>query len=134
MPPPDETAAAAEDEVELELDPEEDFSFFKFWLLPTDPLALANGGIGGGGGGAPTLAKERTRPGAPPDPEDADGPDDVAITADEDLSPLGLKMVAAVAALFNVDILGFPEEPCLGECVPNGDFGLLEAVLCFGLL
>lgn len=48
----------------------------------------------------------------------------------EDLSPLGL----AAVALFNVDILGFPDEPCLGECVPNGDFGLFEAVLCLGLL
>lgn len=37
-------------------------------------------------------------------------------------------------ALFKVDMLGLPEEPCLGECVPNGDLGLFEAVLCFGLL
>lgn len=50
---------------------------------------------------------------------------------------LRLRLVAAVA-LFNVDMLGFPEDPCLGECVPKGDLGLLDAVLllllCFGLL
>lgn len=49
------------------------------------------------------------------------------------LSPFGLRLVAV--ALFSVDMLGLPEDPCFGECVPNGDFGLLEAVFeCFGLL
>uniref|UniRef100_A0A1B0AIG6 Uncharacterized protein n=1 Tax=Glossina pallidipes TaxID=7398 RepID=A0A1B0AIG6_GLOPL len=48
----------------------------------------------------------------------------------EHLSPLGL----ATVAFFKVDILGLPEELCLGECVPNGDFGLFEATgECLGL-
>lgn len=58
---------------------------------------------------------------------------DVDVAADTDvgiLSTLGL----ATVAFFNVDILGLPEEPCFGEFVPNGDLGLFDAVLCFGLL
>lgn len=46
------------------------------------------------------------------------------------LSTFGFTTVA----FFNVDILGLPEDPCFGEFVPNGDFGLLDALLCFGLL
>lgn len=57
----------------------------------------------------------------------------------EDFSAFGLRLrLVAAVALFNVDMLGFPEDPCFGECVPKGDLGLLDAVLllllCFGLL
>lgn len=72
----------------------------------------------------PALAREREPPPAP---------------AVIDFSALGLRLrLVAAVALFRVDMLGFPEDPCLGERVPKGDFGLFEAVLllllCLGLL
>jgi len=106
--PPD-----ANDEME---DEEEELPMDLSFLMATGncPLLLAKGGTGLIMEGLPPAIELGVPVGILRGTARETAPEPTPPLPEEDFSDLGLRLVAAVA-LLRVDMLGLPEDPCLGE-------------------